>query len=325
MTNTPAPSFPAPDLTAVNDRNIAIYRFGNENSTRHPLVLIHGWPELAYSWKNQLAALAKAGFYGIALDLPGFGHSDPLDTIDDYSLDALTGRLAVLCASLGYEKAIFCGHDWGGPVAWGMGVLQSDSVAGIIAVCTPHLPTPPAPPVSILKKRFGANHYIVRFQDKDQPEDSFTGQEKDFFRFMFRKPVPRELWPRLVPDIFDLQTRFAHKGAIADTDLVMSPDDIAYYAKAYARSGFTGGINLYRNIDENWRTMRARDLTLTIPCLWIGASLDLFLPPESAEKMDALCTDLEKHIIDGCGHWVSWQEPDRLNALLINWLEHRFA
>ncbi|MEL6507355.1 MAG: alpha/beta hydrolase, partial [Pseudomonadota bacterium] len=327
-TNPPPVTYPgmaAPIFETVLGVPLALYPFGAADAKTPPVILIHGWPEIAYSWRKQCAHLSKAGFHGFAIDLPGFGNSGALATVTDYDLVGLTSRLAALCNQCNIAKAIFCGHDWGGPIAWGMGVLQAEKVAGIIGLCTPHLPTPPVEPLTILKKRFGPNHYIVRFQEPGTPEASFEGKEDAFFRFMFRKPVPRALWPRLVPDIYDLQTRFANRKDIPDADLVMTPNDLEVYAHAYRRSGFTGGINLYRNINRNWETMRTRSLTLECPALWVGADLDLFLPPEAAVKMMDLCSDLERHILADCGHWITWQAADELDHLMASWLTRRFV
>ncbi|MEO1151440.1 MAG: alpha/beta hydrolase [Pseudomonadota bacterium] len=324
QTNVHYPGMATPVFETVVDAPLAIYPFGTRDPRLPPVILIHGWPEIAYSWRHQCANLAKAGFHGFALDLPGFGNSGTLAATTDYDLVGLTTRLAALCDQRNIQRAIFCGHDWGGPVAWGMGVLRPEKVAGIIGLCTPHLPTPPVPPLTIMRKRFGPGHYIVRFQEPEIPEASFEGKEVDFFRFMFRGPVPRSVWPRLVPDIYDLQTRFAGRKEVSDADLVMTTADIAVYAQAYRKSGFTGGINLYRNIDRNWETMRTRNLRLDCPALWIGADLDLFLPPETAEKMNDLCTDLERHVLPDCGHWITWQAAAKLDELMGDWLTRRF-
>ena len=288
------------------------------------MFLIHGWPELAYSWKNQLPALAEAGFRAIAVDVKGFGASDAPADIDAYSIDQMTCDLAALADVLDIERAIWCGHDWGGWLVWGMGQLRPEKVAGVIGVSTPLRPRPPAPPISILKKRFTEKHYFVQFQEEEVPEKLFEENIEKFFRLTFRGPAPREDWARLVPRIFDLPGAITHAPTPPEDTCILSEEDLAVYIEAYRKSGFKGGINLYRNVDRNWQWMEGRDETVRAPSLWIGAELDLFLPPESAEGMEKLVPDLEKQIIADCGHWVMWEKPAELNAALIAWLKDKF-
>ncbi|MEQ8748900.1 MAG: alpha/beta hydrolase, partial [Amphiplicatus sp.] len=144
-----------------------------------------------------------------------------------------------------------------------------------------------------------------------------------FFRIMFQKPAPRERWAALLPRVFDLKGRFEHGGEPPDDQLILSHEDLAVYVQAYKRSGYHGGINLYRNIDRNWEMMEGRDQIVRAPSLWVGADLDMFLPVEAADDLEALVPDIEKHILSGCGHWAMWEKPAELNALLVDWLHRR--
>jgi len=305
---------------------LAVYETdGDPARTRPPVVLIHGWPELAYSWRNQIAPLAGAGWRVIAFDLKGFGRSDaPADTAL-YDAAHMTGDFTALLDALDIEKAVFCGHDWGGALVWSMGQLHASRVAGVIGVCTPLRPRPPVAPLAIIEKRFTDKHYFIQFQEDGVVEALFERDPDLFFRIMFQKPAPRARWADLVPQVFDLPGRFRSGKAPPADKMVVGEEVIATYADAYRRSGFRGGINLYRNIDRNWAMMEGRQETVAGPCLWIGAELDLFLPPESADGMEALVPDLEKHIVAGAGHWVMWEKPDALNAIMIDWLERRVS
>ncbi|NWG70157.1 MAG: alpha/beta hydrolase [Parvularculaceae bacterium] len=316
--------FPEPRILRAGAVGLAVYEAG-EASARPPVVLVHGWPEIAYSWKNQMRPLAEAGFRAIAIDLKGFGRSDAPSDKALYDIRRLTDDLAALLDALGLDRAVFCGHDWGGAIVWPMAQLHPDRVAGVIGVSTPHRAPPPVSPLAIIEKRLTANHYFIRFQKEGFAESVFEGREEEFFRFVFRTPVPREVWPKLVPGAYDLITRFEERRPVDANRIVMSADDLAVYVAAYKRSGFTGGINLYRNIDRNYEIMRAVDPIIRRPALFVGADLDLFLPPEGAADMPALIPDLEKHLIAGCGHWVMWEKPGELNALMIDWLQRRFG
>ncbi|MEO1135760.1 MAG: alpha/beta hydrolase [Pseudomonadota bacterium] len=318
--------FPKPRIINAGGVALATYEAdGDPKRMRPPIIFVHGWPEIAYSWKNQIHALAAAGFRAIALDLKGFGRSEAPEDPTLYDVAHMTGDFAALMDARDIERAIFCGHDWGGSLVWSMGQLQPDRVAGIIGLCTPLKPRAPVAPISIFEKRFGEKHYFVQFQERDWPEQLFESDPDRFFHLMFRAPPPRERWAALVPKIYDLPGRFRDGPAPAKDHLIIPEADLQVYVDAYTQSGFHGGVNLYRNVDQNWRYMEGRNETVTAPALWIGAELDLFLPPETADGMEVLVPDLEKHVIADCGHWMTWEQPDAANALMTNWLIRRFS
>ncbi len=314
-------NFPPPRFVDANGVKLAVYEAGGTSAP--PVVLIHGWPEIAYSWKNQIPALAAAGFRAIACDLKGFGRSDAPDDKSLYDIRHMTDDLAALMDALKIERAVLVGHDWGGAIVWPMAQLHADRVKGVVGVCTPHRRPPPIPPLEIIKKRFGERHYFLIFQQEGVAEAAFEGREEDFFRWMFRKPIAREAWPKLFPKAFDLVGRFGERRPADPERALLGADDLAVYVEAYRRSGFRGGINLYRNINRNWEIMRAVDPVIRAPALYVGAELDLFLPPESADGMEAIVPDLEKRLLKDCGHWATWEQPGELNVVLIDWLKRR--
>ncbi|MEO0696584.1 MAG: alpha/beta hydrolase [Pseudomonadota bacterium] len=315
--------FPDPEFVMANGVRLATYKGGSPNE-RPAVILVHGWPEIAYSWKHQIDPLVQAGFHVIAYDQKGFGASDCPEGVDQYDIAHMTDDLAGLLDALEIDRAILCGHDWGGAVVWPMAQLHPERVAGVIGVCTPHRPPPPVPPLQIMEDRFTANHYIVQFQQADIPEQTFAGREEAFFRFIFRYSPGREHWPAIIPGVFDFLNGFAAFDAANTDNFILNPEDLQVFVDAYKKSGFRGGINLYRNIDQNYEIMKSRDPVIPYPSLWIGADRDLFLPMEGADRMEKLVPDLEKQVIENCGHWVMWEKPEALNALLIDWLNRRF-
>lgn len=307
----------------TNGVTLNVHEAGPKNGA--PVVLCHGWPELAHSWRRQIDALAEAGYRVIAPDQRGFGDSDAPEPVEAYDIAHLSGDLVGLLDALEIEKAVFVGHDWGGLVVWPTSLLHPDRVAGVIGVCTPHLARQPAAPTEMLRKRFTPDHYMLRFQEEGVPEALFEGNEQRFFEFIFRKPAPRAAWPALIPGVYEMTRHFpAFKGA-NDSELVLSREDLSVYVETYRRSGFRGGINWYRNLDRNWRLMEGVDDTVRIPALMISADLDLFIPPEISAGMEERVPDLERCTIPGCGHWVSWEAPDALNAAMLDWLGRRFS
>jgi microsomal epoxide hydrolase/non-specific protein-tyrosine kinase len=310
---------PEPRLIDIGGVRIAL----REAGAGTPIVLVHGWPELSYSWKNQFGPLVEAGYRVIAPDLKGFGGSDAPADPKLYDSATMTGDLARLLDACGIDRAIFCGHDWGGALVWPMAQQRPDRVMGVIGVCTPHRPPPPAAPMSIIEKRFGSTHYFVQFQPLGEVERLFETDVERFFRIMFRRAPTQAEIAAAGARLFDLPGRF-RDGPPPEGGLVMSEEDLAVYIAAYRRSGFTGGVNLYRNVDRNWEIAKTQDPVIRKPALMISASNDAFLPPESADGIEALVPDVERALIENCGHWVMWEQPARLNAIMTDWLKKRF-
>ena len=299
-----------------------------EQGCGFPVVLCHGFPEIADSWRRQLPALAAAGFRAIAPDQRGFGGTSRPEPVEAYDIEHLTGDLAGLLDALDLERAVFVGHDWGGIVAWQMPFLHPERTAGVIGVNTPAMRRPPVPPTEAFKRIFGENHYIVHFQ---KPGEADAGLARDVRRTMtnfLRSPVSREEMARHA---------FRPDGSIRNmVDLIesddppgkplLSPEDLEVYVAAWTRSGFTGGINWYRNFDRNWHLTAAFDgRTIDVPSLMITAELDPVLSPPLAEPMRGFVPDLEMHCIAGCGHWTTHEAPDELNRLMVDWLSRRFG
>lgn len=319
-------AFPEPKIVKAGGVNLAVYEAdGDPGRNRPPIILVHGWPELAFSWRNQISALADAGYRTIAFDLKGFGRSDAPKDKELYNVEHLTSDFAHLLDALNIEQAVFCGHDWGGSLVWSMAQWRPERVAGVIGVCTPVKARPPVPPLAIIEKRFTDKHYFIQFQEEGVVEKLFESDVELFFQIMFQRPPSRERWADLVPGVFDLPGRFKSGKRPPKDNMIVSEYVIQTYVEAYRRSGFHGGVNLYRNVDRNWELTEGRDETVRAPGLWIGADLDLFLPPESADGMEALVPDLEKHVIEGSGHWVMWEKSDALNAIIIDWLDRRIS
>lgn len=315
---------PPPRRIATNGVTLSVHLAGPE--TGMPVLLCHGWPELAYSWKNQIGPLAAAGHRVIAPDQRGFGASDAPWPAAAYGIDALVGDLTGLLDALGITRAVLVGHDWGGILAWHAALLAPERVAGVVGVNTPHRGHSRIDPVSMLGKRFGPEHYIVAFQEEGA-EEALVGREDDFFAFVFGSaPLPAPADPRDIPArAFDLFGRFAAFTGREEARCVVPAADRAVYAAAYRASGFRGGVNWYRNLAANWARMAGVDHHVRQPALMIAAANDWYLPPALTRGMERLVPDLELHVIEGCGHWTQWEAPETLNRLILAWLARRRA
>jgi pimeloyl-ACP methyl ester carboxylesterase len=291
------------------------------------VVLCHGFPELAYSWRHQIPALAAAGFRALAPDQRGYGDSDRPDDVAAYDMRHLTGDLIGLLDALDIERAVFVGHDWGGLIVWMMPLLHPTRTAGVVGVNTPYLPRAPIPPVALMRAAFGDNHYIVHFQAPGVADAALARDVRRVFRQLVRRGVP----------MAKVEARLAARGSMPNlVEMVEDPEplgepllsdaDLQVYVDAFTRTGFTGGINWYRNLDRNWEeTPELAGARITVPSLMVIAEWDAALRPELAEPMKGLVDDLEVVTIPRCGHWTQQEHPDELNRVLVGWLRRRFA
>ncbi len=289
------------------------------------VVLCHGFPELAYSWRRQVPALVAAGFRVLAPDQRGYGDSDRPDAVAAYDIHHLTGDLVGLLDALDIERAVFVGHDWGGLVTWMLPLLHPARTAGVVGVNTPYLPRAPMPPVAMIRAALGDNHYMVHFQEPGVADRALAADVRRVFTQLMRRGVPLET----------VAERLAARGRMPNlVELVMDEealgepllDDaaLAVYVDTFTRTGFTGGINWYRNLDRNWETTpQLAGARITVPSLMVVAEWDAALRPELAEPMKGLVDDLECVTIPRCGHWTQQEHPDELNRILADWLGRR--
>lgn len=320
-------SFPAPHFVESNGLRMAVY----EQGSGFPVVLCHGFPELAYAWRHQLPALAEAGFRAIAPDQRGYGATGGPkgpDSVELYDMAHLTGDLVGLLDALGLEKAVFCGHDWGGLVVWQMPLMHPSRVAGVIGVNTPFMPRGPIDPIQMMRQAFGEGMYIVQFQERGKAERILEADIARSMRFWYRKSRMK------LADYDKLPAE--HKGlsflrsyerdeATWSAPLVLTEAELAVYVEAFEQTGYEGGINWYRNIARNWQTSAGLTQRIDVPCLMISAADDVVLRPEMTNGMENYIPDLEKHVIPDCGHWTQSERPEELNRLMLGWLRRRFG
>lgn len=315
-------TFPTPRYIKNDGFRLALYEAGPKDGP--VLLLVHGWPEMAYSWKHQIAAFSKAGYRVVAMDVRGFGKSDAPLGVEHYGIAQIVGDVEAVLDDLGVRSVCLVGHDWGGIIVWHCARMLQARVSHVISLCTPHVRRAPADPIKIFRKRHGDEHYFVHFVDRPGEADALFASDPDaFFRLMFQKTPPGT---KITSGMFHTPARFK---AFLDTGApdgraVLSKRDRTVYAKAYALSGFHGGLNLYRNTTPNWELAEGLSEKIVQPTLMISARDDLFLPPEFADQMEGIVPDLERHVIEDCGHWMMWEKPDEANALMLEWLSRRF-
>ena len=322
MIDDPAVTFPEPRFVETNGIRMAVY----EQGEGAPVILLHGFPELAYSWRHQFPALAAAGFRAIAPDQRGYGRTDVPVAVSDYRIEELIADIKGLLDALGLEAATFVGHDWGALVLWQMAIRAPELIERQIILNIPHFPRLPVDPIDVMRQRFGDDFYIVNFQDSDEADRTFARDPLHFFDVMIRRgQISRKQFDQLPQErkVLSLLKIMARSEGSGEPLLTAAERD--YYASAYAKTGFTGPINWYRNWTHNWETQAAFNERIDVPTLFIGAVDDVVVAPEHIEAMKPLVENLEVHMLEDCGHWSQQEKPDEVNRLMIEWLKRKPA
>jgi pimeloyl-ACP methyl ester carboxylesterase len=307
--------FPEATIIPVNGVELEVFEAGRENAG-NPVVLCHGWPELAWSWRHQMPALAAAGFHVIAPNQRGYGNSSRPVDVTAYDITHLTGDLAALLDHFGYADATFVGHDWGAMVVWGLALLHPDRVTRVIALSVPYMDRGEKPWVEFIEDLFGPDNYFVHFNRQPGVADAiFEANTHRFLKNLFRKnEPPTEPNPGMA--LINLANREKPAG-----DPVLSESDLAVFVSAFERSGFTASVNWYRNVDRNWHILGQVDPTIGQPTLMIYGDRDVV--PKSATltqfvpNADVVCLD--------CGHWIQQEKPEETTNAILTWLRRMEA
>jgi pimeloyl-ACP methyl ester carboxylesterase len=307
--------FPEPTIVAVNGVELEVFEMGRRNAGR-PIVLCHGWPEHAFSWRHQMPALAAAGYHVIAPNQRGYGGSSRPADVTGYDLEHLSGDLVALLDHYGYEDATFVGHDWGAMVVWGLALLHPRRVNKVINLSLPYQERGDRPWIEVMEEVLGGDFYFVHFNRRPGVADAvLEANTYRFLRNLYRKNVPPAApGPGMV--MIDL--------AGAETPMgepVMSDGELTVLVSAFERSGFTGGINWYRNLDRNWRLLADVDPVVRQPALMIYGDRDTV---RRSESLTRFVPEVEVVTLD-CGHWIQQEKPEETNRAILTWLNRQDA
>lgn len=309
------PMFPEPHFITSNGLRMAVYEEGQGPA----VILLHGFPELAFSWRHQLPALANAGFRAIAPDQRGYGRTTVPPNVIDYRMSELIADMHGLLDALELDTATFVGHDWGALILWQMAMLAPERIDRLIILNIPHFPRFPAEPIGLFRELMGDDYYVVNFQDSDEADRVFASDPRHFIdRMMRRNQIAREQFEKLPPEHQVISLLRTVKSERASGEPLLDDAELDYYASAFERTGFTGPINWYRNWTRNWE--QGADQQIDIPTLFIGAVDDVVIGLRHIDGMKPLVSDLSVHMLDNCGHWTQQEKPDEVNRLILDWL-----
>ena len=313
-------SFPTPRHVSGNGIRLAVH----EQGRGAPVVFLHGFPELAYSWRHQLPALAGAGYRAIAPDLRGYGQSDKPTGVGRYASRELVADVVGLFDALELDTVTLVGHDWGALLAWQVALLAPDRLDSVVALNIPFLPRPTVEPIALMRERFGDSFYIVDFQDSDEADRRCNADPARVFEVMMRRgAITRERFESLPREMRSFSLLAALDRAELAGEPLLTPEEAAVYTSAFAAGGFTPPINWYRNWTANWRAAEGVEQRVTVPALFIGAVDDVIIAPEQVEAMRPCVDELEIAWLEHCGHWSQQERPGEVSALLLDWLRRR--
>jgi pimeloyl-ACP methyl ester carboxylesterase len=291
-----------------------------EAGTGPLVILLHGFPELWFSWRHQLTALGNAGYHAVAPDLRGFGESAVTPYVKDYSLLNHAKDVKALIDHLGEKEAVIVGHDWGANLMWIMPMLYPETVKAVVGVSIPFYPEP-RDPVEIRKKW---PNTFTNFSKPGATEAEFEKDPERFFRLFFyglSGSAPKQAVDSLYmkkPENNNVLDGFPEP---AELPAWISQDELDYYVMAYKKTGITSALNFYRNDSDYFQLKEIYKKGIKQPVLFVGGGEEAAVRFGSVEPMKTALPNLRKIVIlPGCGHWVQQERPAELNREIIDFL-----
>ena len=352
-------------VEGVNGLRMHLLEAGFATPDRPCLLLLHGFPELAYSWRKVMPALAAAGYHVVAPDQRGYGRTTEADSRYDGEVASfgylnLVRDAVALVAALGRKSvAAVIGHDFGSPVAAHCALIRPDVFRAVALMSAPFAGPPSLPlpaPSDALHRALAAlepprklyQWYYSTPEAAGEMADAPQGLH-DFLRAYYHAksaawdgnaPFPLAGWAAaelakmpayyvmgLGDDMPAAVARQMPSPAEIAACAWLTEDELAVYAREYARTGFQGGLQWYRAGTSGLNT---RDMALfagrriEVPALFVAGASDwgVYQAPGAFEAMQTeACPDMRGcHRVEGAGHWVQQEQPDAVSGLLLNFL-----
>lgn len=305
--------FPSPEIVDLGDVQLEVFQAGQGGI---PVLLAHGWPEHAFSWRYQIPALVDAGYHVIVPNQRGYGRSSQPEAVEAYDCHSLTNDHTALLDVLGIDKAVFAGHDWGALVVWFQSLLNTERVAGVINLSVPFIPRMPMDPLVMMEQANGQDFYIVHFnRQPGVAAEAFGKNTRLFLSNLYRTNYWHEIDENQPSGVSIV--KFAEE-VFDRGELMMSEEELDVFVESFERGGFHAPCNWYRNFSRNWELMEGIEHKVSHPALMIYGQYDMVQPLDMTETV----TDLETHTLE-CGHWIQQEQPEATNRIMIEWLDRR--
>jgi len=330
--------FPVTDHVVKTPRHTSFYlACGGRDAP--PIVFVHGWPELSISWRHQLPCFAALGFRAIAPDMRGYGRSTVHREAGDYALEHIVTDMIELLDSLGHEKAIWVGHDWGSPVVWNLASHFPERCHGVANLCVPYFPKGFSSDTLLglidraiypeTEFPFGQWEYQLFYRENfDKARAVFESNVTATIKALFRKGNPDGKGkPSRTAFVRNEGGWFGGRPEAPDLPLdtdVLTEAELSAYVASLTRNGFSGPNAWYVNPAANraYQDTSANDGRLEMPVLFLHGEYDYTcqtLDGRLAEPMRRSCGDLTEVIIR-TGHWMAQENPVAVNAALARWI-----
>ena len=290
------------------------------------MIFVHGWPELSISWRHQLQAFAALGFRAIAPDMRGYGRSTVHLQHEDYALTHIVDDMLALLQSLGRERALWVGHDWGSPVVWSLASHRPDRCVAVANLCVPYLPGgfSPAALIPLVDRALypeatypaGQWDYQLAYEENfDRVTAAFEADIGATVRMLFRHGEASAVTkPSRTASIRAKGDWFGGTGRAPDVPMdtaVLTQTEYCAFVAALERNGFFGPDSWYMNAARNAAFgQQAKDGgRLSMPVLFLHGAYDavcMTVGTRLADPMRAACADFtEQHDqhrpLDGAG------------------------
>ncbi|KAK0646439.1 epoxide hydrolase [Cercophora newfieldiana] len=327
-----------PDKLTPNDPRVEHHTLTIRNNKWHYLLanpssspstatmlLVHGWPDLAFGWRYQVPHLLSLGLRVIIPDMLGYGGTDAPALEREYSMKNIANDLATLAAHVvgEGERVVLGGHDWGGAVVWKMALWRPEVVSAVFSVCTPYAPPREGPYVDLegVVKRLPNFRYQLQLAGREV-EEGVVGEERTrgFLCGMYGGRT------RDGERAFDTQKGvFLEKLEGMGMSPLLNEEEVEFYVREYVRKGLHGPLNWYRTTRVNWEEERelvergTEALRIKVPSMIVTASKDDALPPAMTAYMGPWFDSLERREVEA-GHWALWQAAADVNRHIGDFL-----
>jgi len=290
------------------------------------VLMIHGFPESWYSWREQLPVLAEQGYHAVAMDVRGYGRSSKPTRVQDYRMLKNVADVVGVVQAINNGKVTVVGHDWGAPIAWNSALLRPDLFTGVAGLSVPYSAGGGAVrPTEMFALMAGEDDfYINHFQQVGKAEREI---EEDI-----RQWILGFYWCASGDIVDGPNISMVRKGGTVKEKLVypdkmptwMSQQDLDFYAREFEYSGFFGPLCRYRNVDRDWEDLACyADQPITIPAMFIGGEKDgptMWGAASIAKYEQTLPRLYKSEILSGAGHWIQQERAQRTNELLLDFL-----
>lgn len=326
----------APEVTPEVMGDGVLERFVQANGVRlrvsergegPAVMLLHGFPELALSWRSQLRGLAEAGYRAIAPDMRGYGESEAPASIDAYDMVTIASDVVGVLDALGEEQCVLVGHDWGAVVAWYAVLLYPERFRGLAALSVPFGGRGSKSPLSAMRDAYGENFfYMLYFQEPGVAEAELDADPRGVFeRFFASLGAPREPATITSPRA-DAGGLLGRIGRPTEPPTWIEPEVFDRFVATFERTGFRGGLNYYRNFDRTWeRTADLAGAQIDVPVMFMAGEQDLVIAGRDRASLEAQMRPIAPKLVDvrlfpNTGHWVQQERAGEVNAALLEFL-----